>query len=157
MVRPPLGGNAGSAALKDREAKWWRTVYERWPQTCSIVKVGGAEEESGALGSTLSSRPRFPGPAFQPTSAPGSASTSAPPPAAAPSSRSWCCGAAEPRGALSMAGDPSAKVREAGNAGGGGAWAGRLRPGQAFHTSSPPSPPRLIGQAFLTAESPGPA
>lgn len=49
-----------------------------------------------------------------------------------------------------MAGDPSAKVREAGSAGGGGAWAGGRRPGQAFPTSIPPS---KLGQAFLTVKS----
>ena len=84
-------------------------------------------------------------PAHHPASPPP-----APPPAAAPSSRSWCCGAAEQRVAVSMAGDPSAKVREAGSAGGGGAWAGGRRPGQAFPTSIPPS---KLGQAFLTVKS----
>lgn len=73
-----------------------------------LCKVGGAKEESGALPCTPPSRPRLPAPAPPPAPPPP---PPAPPPAAAPSSRSWCCGAAEQRIAVSMARDPSAKVR----------------------------------------------
>lgn len=95
---------------------------ERLPQIVSIVRGGGRERGQAP----------FPAPASGPPPAP--APPPAPPPlrlapTAAPSSRSWCCGAAEPHVAVSMAPDPSAKVREAWSAGGGRAGGrGRTKP-----------------------------
>lgn len=118
---------------------------EHLPQIVSIVRGGGRE----------GGRAPFPAPACGPPPAPAPPPAPPPPrlsPAAAPSSRSWCRGAAEPHVAVSMASDPSAKVREAGEC---GRWQGRgPRPGKAWSTSIPPS---KLGQALLTAETPGPA
>lgn len=144
VVRLPPGGSIGAAASGAGAPVVGELLVNLGLKLC---RVGGVEEDSSTY-----SAPYPAGPPSRSPPHPRLRLRPAPRLTAAPSSCSWCSGAAELCVAVSMARDPSAKVRESGGADGGGAWAevgaGRARPcPHPFHPPSwarpfpPPSPP----------------